>query len=163
MWTYLLYFENLRFNSLSYCPYYPLLEIKFSRIRHFYVINLYLLRCSILLLYKNTISNAISRTSKLNPEDPQNVNILRQQLSTIPKKKTIIVSYACFNRAMKSSVRWIGHGIESANKRLKGLRLRVLGRCALQNAATVSMDIGYGRWGGRASCTSSYGVAKLSQ
>lgn len=36
---------------------------------------------------------------------------------------------------------------ESANKRLKGLRLRVLGRCALQNAATVSMDIGYGRWG----------------
>lgn len=41
--------------------------------------------------------------------------------------------------------REIGCTGESANKRLKGLRLHVLGRCALQNAATVSMDIGYGR------------------
>ena len=69
---------------------------------------------------------------------------------------------AFFNCAIKSAIRRIERGIESANKRLKGLRLRVLGRCALQNAAAVSMDIGYGRWGGCASCTS-YGVAKLSQ
>ncbi|KAK9294812.1 hypothetical protein QLX08_010710 [Tetragonisca angustula] len=78
-----------------------------------------------------------------------------------PSRKNTIVSYAVFQsrHEIVSSLNRAWHRI--GKQKVKGIAVTCSRKvCALQNAATVSMDIGYGRWGGRASCTSSYGGSK---